>query len=234
MGQTKDTRFSVAFGELSVSLLSETAPKYQALWEETTRRFGVAFTEELEEYIRSLNCVYTVQLRSGTLSRVLTDQLVVVNDSGDIGALVDVQLQTSSAEFQRLSEAEQARRVDEAYRAAQANAASKAPVVDKISVLSQCLTNVHIGDMVSVAKFGESMAIMPDRGKPSLVNYLAKQPADASPPAALPAVPPAGAASALPMPMAPDQQAPGAEAEAPPPPPPPPPDLVDELRATQQ
>jgi hypothetical protein len=156
-------RFNVAFGEFAVSILDQTAPSARATWEETTRAFGVAVSEELEEYIRGLSCVYTVSLDGDFITSAVAD---AVRTSDNVEVISDgVVVLGEGSPFEDEPEASDRRGAGSGGFDGDLN----------VSVVSNCLLGVYRESQVRIVQTPSRMMILPQPGRP---NRAAQTPAE--------------------------------------------------------
>lgn len=139
------TRFDIAFGEFALSVLSKERPGAVAVWGETTRSFGNALAGELEEYIRGLSCVYTVVPQGDFISGAVAD--VVREFGSDDESIVfgpGIPFDDEDGRFQPVRRPPATGPVD-------------------VSVVSNCLLDVYLGDLVRIVQTPENMLILPQR-----------------------------------------------------------------------
>jgi hypothetical protein len=148
--QNNVIRFNIAFGEFAVSILDQTAPTALATWEETTRAFGVAVSEELEEYIRGLSCVYTVSLEGDFISNAVADAVRTFDDvevvSEGIVVLGDGIPFDDEPVTSNTRDAGRGGRVENDLN---------------VSVVSNCLLGVYRGSSVRIVQTPARMMILP-------------------------------------------------------------------------
>lgn len=153
--QNNVVRFDLAFGEFALSLLGERRPQAVALWSETTRSFGNALTAELEDYIRGLSCVYTVRPEGGFISGAVADAVRLggeADETGDTGqgGIAVIGAGVPFDQVEREDKGRARRRTD------------LAQTLD-VSIISNCLLDVYVGDPVRIVQTPDRMIVLPQR-----------------------------------------------------------------------
>lgn len=154
------SRFNVAFGELAVSIITESGSASAEIWQETARAFGDAFTAELEEYIRGLACVYTVAPEGMLINDIVVEQ---VRNGGDL--LLADDNTTLIAAYQADADKIRSRTALDAMAAGKADNQSEdaSPEIEEFSIISNCIIDVHPGTHVRLVKTGSRAIILPQK-----------------------------------------------------------------------
>lgn len=152
------SRFNVAFGELAVSIITESGSTSAEIWQETARAFGSAFTAELEEYIRGLACVYTVAPEGMLINDIVVEQ---VRNGGDL--LLEDDGSTLIAAYQAGAVEANSRTALDAMVAVNTDiqAEQTPPEIDEFSIISNCIIGVHQNTKVRLVKTGSRAIILP-------------------------------------------------------------------------
>ncbi len=149
--QNNIVRFNIAFGEFAVSILDETAPGARAQWEETTRAFGSAAAAELEDYIRGLSCVYTVDLQGDFITDAVADAVRFSDDDDDDVSEGGTVILDAGVPFD--DEDDDTSNASPGGRSAQNDLA--------VSVVSNCLLGVYRNSAVRIVQTPSRMMILP-------------------------------------------------------------------------
>lgn len=161
------SRFNLAFGELAVSIVTETGSGSAEIWQETARLFGDAFAAELEEYIRGLSCVYTVAPEGRLINGIVVDQIrsggdLILDDDG--GTLItsyrsEREKTASVSAFQAISRPVRDR-----------GAETEMPEIEEFSIISNCIIGVHRDTTVRLVQTGSRAIILPQRSAPPVAR----------------------------------------------------------------
>ena len=149
-------RFDITFGEFAVSLLRENSDTASDIWSETVRVFGGAVAAELEDYIRGLSCVYTLSPQGSFISGAVADAVRFSGEDDDIGTIIA----GSGVPFDDPAPAATDRTSDKGIAVIAKGREGKQDDLD-ISVVSNCLLDVHPGDAVRIVQTPTRMMILP-------------------------------------------------------------------------
>jgi hypothetical protein len=154
-------RFNIAFGEFAVSILGETAPSATDIWAETTRAFGAAVTEELEDYIRGLSCVYTVKPEGTFISGAVAETVRFSGGDDELGVVIE----GSGVPFDDAGSSDGGGTGSTRGNITVTDGGQSLPTEDtkdlEVSVVSNCLIGVHPDSSVRIVQTPERMMILP-------------------------------------------------------------------------
>ena len=154
-------RFNIAFGEFAVSILGETAPSATDIWAETTRAFGAAVTEELEDYIRGLSCVYTVKPEGKFISDAVAEAVRLSGGDDELGVVIE----GSGIPFDDAGPSAGDGTASTRGSVVVTEGGNKSPPEEAedldISVVSNCLIGVHPDSSVRIVQTPNRMMILP-------------------------------------------------------------------------
>lgn len=167
--QQNIVRFDVSFGEFAVSLLRENSATASDIWGETVRAFGSAFAAELEDYIRGLACVYTVNPQGSFISGAVAD---AVRFSGDDDDDIGTVIAGSGVLFDDASTADTDRSSNRLASVIAEERQSEADNQVEVSVVSNCLLDVYADDEVRIVQTPQRMIILPQPKKPESASEL--------------------------------------------------------------
>lgn len=139
------SRYSVGIGALTLNVLKGAEHEDRVLIDEAVREFGTGVAGELEEAIRSLNCMYTVRPEDVLVVNAVGDTAL----SGATGASPDIDEEfLNSPEFAAMSDQEKFEYVN-----GPSGSSSGANYGELLVVVSQCLSWLQPGIDVNIVKF---------------------------------------------------------------------------------